>query len=238
MAININHAYLVGIMPSPVINDPPSLTSIRRYFCVVLHYDATTKTRVLLLGTSRPQQPHRFVPCLGAIRLPHQPKYVISLNPPCGLMNIGYFNFSHVFRATIFLQGDAELQQSIPPQAFITENYTNRTNIDVLLALPEVERLKSLHALYWEGLRYDINGYRLSHAPLLHPLNVDGTISLPDGLPVERGSGAERLALIKEDERMTQLALIDGDHTDLPVPSVYAFLQPLTVNVLDILDPL
>lgn len=91
MVVQLHHVYLVGVVIPNVLNEPspakmatalsqteevligpdsvrvaPSTVikspySVRRHFCVILHYDPTTKIGILLLGTSQPRQPQRFV---------------------------------------------------------------------------------------------------------------------------------------------------------------------------------
>lgn len=288
MDLKLNHIYLVGVVIPAVLNDPsPAKTAtvlgplqtvnvgastnpkrIRRHFCVILQYDPPTKIGVMLLGTSRPRQPHRFVPCKGTMRLPYQPRHEVCLSPPGGLLSTGYFNFTHALRATIIMQGDAILP--ILPQAFLMEKYADGTNIDVFLNPSEVEGLKVLHGKYWEGLRYNSDGSLIveggeglggnlgsggsgggggaaggggvegvgGSAPYFRPIGADGTISLPHPPTGEGGSGAERLAraLLEEDERMAQLDLLAGDHSKLVAPDVFAFVEPLTVKALELVD--
>ncbi|KAG0577848.1 hypothetical protein KC19_5G186400, partial [Ceratodon purpureus] len=47
---------------------------------------------------------------------------------------------------------------TLPPHAFLTDKYSNGNPIDVYLALFEVQALKSLHLLYWTGVRYAADG--------------------------------------------------------------------------------
>jgi hypothetical protein len=100
---------------------------------------------------------YRFVPCEGTERLPFQPRHEVCLTPPGELFSAGYFNFSHALRATIMAQGDAVIR-TLPPQAFLTDEYRNGNPIDVYMELSEVEALKDLHLKYWTGVRYTADG--------------------------------------------------------------------------------
>ena len=287
MAVHLHHVYLVGIVIPHVLNDPSPMKalpllgplqivhvcastkpkSVRRHFCIILQYDASPKIDVMLLGTSRPRQVHRFVPCKGTMRLPYQPRHEVTLSPPSGLLSTSYFNFSHPLRATIFLQGDVILP-CVPPQVFWTEKFPDGKSIDVFLSPSKIESLKSLHAKYWGGLRYNRDGSPIggggdesygggasgegcggaskqggdggSRNAMLRPLRSDGTITLPHFSTAEGGSGAQRLAraLLEEDKRVGQHDLLEGDHSDFPAPGVLAFVQPLTMYALDLVDAL
>ena len=151
------------------------------------------------------------------------------------------------------VQGDAVIR-TLPPQAFLTDEYRNRNPIDVYMELSEVEALKDLHLKYWTCVRYTADGTPIGayegvggvggagegaggarsstggggvggasglSPPLFLPIGTDGIVTLSHPPSGEGGSGSYRLtrALLEEEERMTQLALIAGDVVDFaPLP--------------------
>lgn len=183
MAIRINTIYLAGFLIPKEINDPspsksvlpssaasnprivdiPSATNpvrVHRHFCIIVQYDPASRIGVMLLGTSRPRQGHRFVPVEGTPRLPFQPQHEVQLIPRAGLSSTGYFNFTHALRATIITRNDPVVS-TVPPQAFITDSYANGPLINVLVSGEQVEALKTLHTLYWQGVQYTEDGRRV-----------------------------------------------------------------------------
>ena len=168
------------------------------------------------------------------------------------------------------VQGDAFIR-TLPPQAFLTDEYKNGNPIDVYMKLNEVEVLKDLHLKYWTCVRYTADGTPIGayegdggvgnagegvggarssiggegvggasglSPPLFHPIGTDGTVTLSHPPSGEGGSGSYRLAraLLEEEERMTQLALIAGDDVDFAPPTILACVEPMTAHAMELID--
>ena len=159
--------------------------------------------------------------------------------------------------------------RTLPPQAFLTDEYSNGDPVDVHMELSEVEALKDLHLKYWTCVRYTADGTPIGayeddggvggagegvggagaggggvggasglSPPLFHPIGTDGTVTLSHPPSGKGGSGSYRLAraLLEEEERMTQLALIAGDDVDFAPPTILACVEPMTAQAMELID--
>ncbi|KAJ3080765.1 hypothetical protein HK102_002836 [Quaeritorhiza haematococci] len=134
--------------------------NIRRHPAIVFSCDPITKRALLLVGTARPCQPHRFVPFLHTPRLPHQPSHFLEPNPPDAFSRYHrYLNFTHFISVTVLERACCASDDfqtvtpgrdlaapplSIPPQTSISE-----AQRDLLI---------HFHQTYWSGIRYSQDG--------------------------------------------------------------------------------
>lgn len=54
----------------------------------------------------------------------------------------------------MYFWGDI-VQHIVRPLAYFTEKYNNGYLLDIFVDTKQLELLRELHALYWDGVRYD-----------------------------------------------------------------------------------
>jgi hypothetical protein len=228
---------------------------------VVMRYNDTSKTAVILLGTMRPEpQVHCFIPCYGVKRHDFQTTEILQPTPLETFLEWGgHFNFSHAIHVRV-------LQSHEYDQAFWNVSGLGLFKDDegplcTTLACDQMALLKTLHTSYWEGKRPTKDGlFQVVAADAPGSLSgvqgsssgVQGSSSGVQGSstgepqdmdpdPVLGPSGltvSQRMAIFldKEDERATQVELLDEDEdlATLSGPSHFGIFQPLTAQRLNL----
>lgn len=209
---------------------------------VVMRYNDLYKTAVILLGTTRPQpQVHRFIPCYGVKRDDFQTVEILHPTPLEAFSEPqGHFNFSHAIHVRVLQSHEYDRAFLNVPRLDLFKDCKNSEGpLIVKLASDQMALLKTLHTSYWEGKRPTKDGLlTIMVADTSHLLGFScGEPQDGDPNPILGPSGLKfstRMAMLleKEDEKATQMELLDEDE-DLTIgPSHLGLFQPLTTTRL------
>lgn len=154
---------------------------IRRHIGVVIR--VTGAVAVILLGSSKPRQAHRFLPWHGTPRKDFQPLQHIWPTPLKAFMVYkGYLNFTHAIQVQVLgptnIIDNLVLEFGHCQEHFIRESPTRSPRVDIYVSPCELGLIRELHLAYWEGNCYNADG--IDGKYINYPLDEgDGNNSMP-----------------------------------------------------------